>query len=86
MLLQVRFEPPKTRRWAISMADDGAGLREHVGHDHVKRAQEKRKLAASIRKYAAWLDEQTKSDLLTYAASIDAEAERLERADSRNKE
>src|SRR5918993_2986915 len=58
--------------------------REQVGQDHAKRAQERRKLASSIRKYAAWLDERTKSDLLTYAASIDAEAERLERADSEN--
>ena len=60
--------------------------REQVGQDHVKRAEERRKLAASIRKYAAWLDERTKSDLLTYAASIDAEAERLERADSGKEE
>jgi len=59
--------------------------REQVGQD-LKRAQERRKLAASIRKYAAWLDERTKSDLLIYSASIDAEAERLERADSGKEE
>ena len=52
-----------------------------MGQDHVKQAQERRKLAAAIRKYAAWLDEPTKRDLIAYADSIDAEAERLERAD-----
>jgi hypothetical protein len=57
-----------------------------VGQDDVKRAQEKRKLAAAIRKYAAWLDEPTKRDLLAYAASIDAEAERLERPEPGRKE
>ena len=60
--------------------------RGQVGQDHVKKAQERRKLAAAIRKYAAWLDEPTKRDLLAYAASIDAEAERLERPEPGRKE
>jgi hypothetical protein len=57
-----------------------------VAQDDVKQAQERRKLAAAIRKYAAWLDDPTKSDLLTYAASIDAGAERLERGNTGKKE
>jgi hypothetical protein len=49
-------------------------------------AREKRELAALIRKYAAGLDEADKRDLLTYAARIDAEAGRLERDDSVEKD
>jgi hypothetical protein len=57
-----------------------------VGQDHVKKAQERRELAAAITKYAGWLDEPTKRDLLAYAAGIDAEAERLERPERGKKE
>jgi hypothetical protein len=56
-----------------------------VARDHVQQAQERRKLAALIRKYAAWLDEPTKTDLFAYAATIEAEADRLERGDGDEK-
>ena len=52
-----------------------------MGAERIEQAKEKRKLAALVRQYGAWLDERDKADLLAYAASIEAEADRLERAD-----
>jgi hypothetical protein len=43
------------------------------------QAREKRRLAALIRQYAAGLECRDRSDLLAYAASIEAEADALER-------
>jgi hypothetical protein len=50
-----------------------------VGDERVNQVSEKRQLAALIRQYAAWLDTLDKTDLLAYAASIEAEADRLDR-------
>lgn len=50
-----------------------------MAQDKVRKAQEKRELAALIRKYAAGLDERHKRDLLAYAVSIEAEADRLQK-------
>ena len=51
-----------------------------MGRERAELAKEKRKLATSIRKYGAWLQERDRADLLAYAASIDAEADRLDAA------
>ena len=53
-----------------------------MGPERFEQAQQKRRLAALIRQYGAWLDELDKRDLLAYAASIEAEADRLERGDT----
>ena len=52
-----------------------------MGRERFEQAQQKRRLAALIRQYGTWLDDLDKRDLLAYAASIEAEADRLERGD-----
>jgi hypothetical protein len=50
------------------------------------RAREKRRLAALIRQYAAGLSCLDRRDLLAHAASIEAEADALERGDPGKKD